>query len=183
MDWTSAVVSIGGLFVAALSLWLSYKDRTSVHREILYKKQIEAYTALINTLHPWHERWTWFSISLLTNRSREDHEWYSKELDELRKLGREFYTEYQKWALFLPATFHDEISKFYKVIGNISKLETNDVVSQDVIKLIDIDYYQTEELSSAYGRIIAAARRGLGIEPLSKEILKLIGDGERDGNG
>jgi hypothetical protein len=31
------------------------------------------------------------------------------------------------------------------------------------------------ELAKAYGQVIAAARTGLGIEPLSDDILKLVG--------
>jgi hypothetical protein len=171
MDWTSAVVGIGGLLVAALSLWLSYKDRRSVHRELLYQKQVEAYTAVINALNPLYDACIYF-IMTKASRLRLDNETRPQLRSETTQLGRQFHIEHQKWALFLPTVVHDEISGFFKVLNAISAPE--DVVSHYPRELVYSEDPH-KELAKAYGRVIAAARSGLGIEPLSEDILKLVG--------
>jgi hypothetical protein len=171
MEWTSAVVGIGGLLVAALSLWLSYKDRRSTHRELLYQKQIEAYTAVINVLNPLYDACIYF-IMTKASRLRLDSETRPQLRLETTEAGRQFHVEYQKWALFLPSVVHDEISGFFKVLNAISA--PDDVASHHPRELVYSDDPHME-LAKAYGQVIAAARTGLGIEPLSDDILKLVG--------
>jgi hypothetical protein len=67
----------------------------------------------------------------------------------------------------------ERISSFTKVLGAISA--PDQIANQYPTELVN----STDpgmELGKAYSNVVAAARHGLGVEPLSKELLKLIGE-------
>ncbi len=51
MDW-SALVSLVAVAVAGLSVWLSYRERTSAHRQFVYQKQADAYREMLHAFNP-----------------------------------------------------------------------------------------------------------------------------------
>src|SRR6266496_2140659 len=55
VEWSSALVGIGGLVVAGLSLYYGYKARTSPYRERLYDRRLDAYGEMIRRLGELHD--------------------------------------------------------------------------------------------------------------------------------
>ena len=49
-DWASLIVGLGGLAVAIITIYLSYKERTSSYRKRLYSRQLEVYAEVMNHL-------------------------------------------------------------------------------------------------------------------------------------
>lgn len=176
MDLPSAIAALGGLFVAALSLWLSYKSRSAPHRELFYQKQVDAYVAVINALNPFHNACQDFIVLngfRLNNESRIKFR-LAISRGEISAFYRDFHLQHQKCALFLPSYMHEQISAFTKVLSAISVPdEFANQYPPDLVYSKDPGM----ELAKAYSNVVSAARRGLGVEPLSKEILTLIGEG------
>ncbi|HEV2862051.1 MAG TPA: hypothetical protein VGX48_13665 [Pyrinomonadaceae bacterium] len=175
MDLPSAIAAMGGLMVAALSLWLNYKSRSSVHREYFYQKQIDAFVAIMNALNPLHNACQDF---IVLNGFRLNSETRLKfrlaiSRGELSAFYREFSLQHQTWALFLPSYMQEQISGFIKTLSAISA--PDDVANQYPPNLVN-SKDPGLELSKAYSGVVSAARRGLGVEPLSQEILKLLGE-------
>jgi hypothetical protein len=55
MDWESAAIALTGLAVAALSLFLTYRERVAGLRGALYSKQIDVYGEVLDALSDLHE--------------------------------------------------------------------------------------------------------------------------------
>jgi|SRR5215213_1843837 len=175
MDLPSAIVGVGGLMVAALSVWLNYKSRSSVHREYLYQKQTDAYVALMNALNPLHNQCQHF---IALNKFRLNSETrlqfrLAMSRGEISEFYKEFSLQHQRGALFLPSYVQEEISAFVRVLNAVSA--PDDIANQYPHELVNSND-PGMELSKAYSRVVSATRRGLGVEPLSSEILKLIGE-------
>jgi hypothetical protein len=174
MNWPSAIAAIGGFLVAALSLWLNYKSRISAHRELIYSKQVEAYVAVVNAIRPLYNECSDFIVLQGFRLNSETRLKLRMEIStgSISEAYRNFYNEHQKWILFLPSYVENEILSFTKVLSAISVPE--DIAQQYPMELVHSSDPQGE-LSKAYSRVIAAARRGLGVEPLSEEFLKMLG--------
>ena len=179
MEWPSTIAALGGLIIAAFSLWLNYKSRVSSHRELFYEKQIEAFVAVMNALNPLYNACQDFIV--LNGFRLNSHTRLEFRLamgnGDISGIRREFYQQHQKWGLFLPAYMEDQISHFIKVLNAISA--PDDIANQYPPELVN-SRDPGLELSKAYSDVISAARRGLGVEPLSKEILKLMGESTLD---
>jgi len=163
------------IMVAALSLWLNYKSRSSVHREYFYQKQIDAFVALMNALNPLHNACQDF-IALNGFRLNSDTRLQFRlamSRGGISEFYREFSLQHQKWALFLPSYMQEEISAFIKTLSAVSA--PDDIANQYSPNLVN-SKDPALELSKAYSGVVSAARRGLGVEPLSQEILKLLGE-------
>src|ERR1700682_6328571 len=100
MDLPSAAVGIGGLFVAALSLLLTYKSRSAAHRELLYTKQVEAYSAVIDALLVL-EKDSMSFISEHGNRPNWDNQTLQEFRDTFRKVYYNAVDTVSKQSLFL----------------------------------------------------------------------------------
>lgn len=179
MDWSSLVSGVGGFLLGALSLWFAYKTRGSFHREFLYQKQVEAYAAVTNALDTLYDACLDF---ITVHGLKLDNQTRPKLRKATVEVRMKFHKEHRKWALFLPSFMHDEIASFIKVLNAISA--PMEVVSQYPKELVYSKDPQMD-LSRAYSRVVAAARRGLGTESLSKEILRVVGEttppiGERE---
>src|SRR5258708_5273315 len=91
---------------------------------------------------------------------------------EISAAYQEFHLQHQTWALFLPTSMHETISSFTNVLAAISA--PDEIAQQYQMELVN-SRDPGKELGTAYSSVVSAARRGLGVEPLSQEILKLIG--------
>ena len=99
MNVGSLVVNVGSLAVAFLSVYLSYKSRTSSYRELLYSKQLEGYVVVVDALQKVNET----ALNFIGQKN-----W---RLDEVSRPGLRqavlnhilaFQTVQQSWAIFLP---------------------------------------------------------------------------------
>lgn len=175
MNWSSAVTAIGGLLVAAFSLWLNYRSRSSSHRAFFYQKQVEAFVTVLNALYHLHQACQHFTALQSFHLNSETRMQFrvAQSRGDISQFYREFQLQHQQCTLFLPSYMHTEISAYIKVLSAISA--PDEIANQYDYELVN-SRDPSMDLSKAYSRVVAAARRGLGVEPLSEEILKLIGE-------
>ena len=153
MDWGSFIIGIGGIVIAGLSVYLSYKAKIHPYREMLYSKQLEGYTEVIDALN------SFFSdMYPFANKELPD-----KELLELREKALKsmvaFNSKYQRWSVFFPEKADKAFSDFV-------------LLSETV--LLRGHAVDMSELEKAYDEAIQASRDSLGTDPLSQGILDLI---------
>lgn len=174
MDWGSLIIGFGGLVVAGLSVYLLYKARASPYREKLYSKQLERYAEVVDALSEFYETAQSFIIKahITAQGCRLDDN--TRPALRLKTIDKHqaFARKYQKCAIFLPREMNDALSAFLKLFNGISAPPE---VAQQYPKEIVNAYDPGGLLGDAYTKVIEAARKGLGTEPLSQETLKLIG--------
>jgi hypothetical protein len=172
MDCGSSLVGLGGLLVAAWSLYLSYKSRTSPYREMLYSRQLEGYKELIDKV---------VDVFDAAGAFLAEHGW---RLDDATRLEfakgvdaqvNSLYLEQQRHVVFMPKRVIDEISRFLNVLLALSASKEKAAKYPREIVYAD-DHGKV--LQEAFEKVIEAARAGLGTEPLSQETLKVIGRGQ-----
>jgi hypothetical protein len=172
MDWGSFTLGAGGLLIGALSLFLNYKSRSSAHREFLYQKQVEAYNKIFNSIHPFYNSCLVFIFQCnfkLDNTTRPQLR------EETAREYEKFISDYRAFSLFLSKPVHAEINNFIKVFNAISSPNENSkLYPKELINSQDPQM----DLSKAYSSITSKMRESLGIEPLSEDILKVVGGRE-----
>jgi hypothetical protein len=171
MDCGSTLVGLGGLFVAAWSLYLSYKSRASAYRELLYRKQFDGYTELV-------ERLT--SVYGAAAQFLADHEWRLDDTTrpqfaaQIDPQVRALYLKAYGYAVFMPKRVTDEVFRFLNVLLALSA--SKEAAARYPKEIVYADNHG-DVLQQAFEKVIEAARAGLGTEPLSQETLKMIGGG------
>ncbi len=168
MDLGGFIIGFGGLVVASLSIYLSYKARTSPYREMLYSKQLEGYTEVVYTL-------TDFYIAAQSFIAAHGHRLDDSTRPMLRlqtiNKNQVFHYKHQKWAIFLPKEMNDRLSAFVKLFNGVSAPpEAVQQYPKEIVNASDPGGL----LGDAFIKVIETVRKGLGTEPLSQETLKLI---------
>jgi hypothetical protein len=170
MDSGSWIIGFGGLVVAGLSVYLSYKAKTSPYREVLYSKQLDGYAEVVDALTDFYIAAQSFIAAQgcrLDNNSRP-----TLRLQTMDK-AQVFHHKHQKWAIFLPKEMNEKLSAFVKLFNGISA--PAEVAKQYPSEIV----YANDPgglLGNAYIKVIESARKSLGTEALSQETLKLIGE-------
>lgn len=161
--------------VAALSLWLNYKDRSSPHREFLYEKQMDAYDVVLEALGRVVQPCLDFLHShgyKLTPDTRAEMR------NLLEKHYRSDFFEIKGWT-FLPTEVIHEIGRVFVILYSITapdaqahKWPPEFVQSKNPYGL----------LMDAKNRVYNVVAQAAGIGPLSAEIRKVTGVRERERN-
>lgn len=170
MDWKLFVIQFGVLVVAGLSIYLSFKSRTSPYREMLYSKQLEGFAEVVGLLTEFYV--TAQSFIAAKGCQLDDNTRPKLRLQTIDK-NLAFHRGYQKWAIFLPKEMNDRLLAFVELFNGISALPE---VAHQYPKEIVYANDPGGLLGDAYTKVVEAARKGLGTEPLSRETLKLIGE-------
>lgn len=169
MDWGSVVIGVGGLVVAGLSVYLSYRSRTSPYREMIYSKQVEGYAEVMDALTTFYNAVQFF-IARQGGRLSEDARLALR--SQTAELNDAYHRKHQKWAVFFPEKMNDSLSAFWMLFNGIS-------APPEVAQQYSADTAHANDpgglLGDAYTKVFQAAREGLGTEPLSEETLKIIG--------
>jgi hypothetical protein len=168
MDWKAFFISLGGLIVAALSLFFTYKSRTALYRDKLYTKQIDGYTEIMKVLS---ELFADTLVYVTVHHPLNDEQRAALRTQTVGKYNLLMQTN-QKWSIFLPKEFEEQVGNFIKVFLGISAF--GDYVSGYPSEITGSSD-PGKLLAGAYQKVIAAARKGIGTEPLSQETLKLLG--------
>jgi hypothetical protein len=173
MDWASASIGLGGLLVAGLSVWLTHRERSSPYRHRLYNLQLDGLHEILPALDEWHR----VSQSFILEQPR------LRLNDETRPILRErtqeamldYYRHLRKWQVFLPATLGEALGNFQGTFNAISAIP-------GFTKGYDPELVNTADpgmaLAVAFQNVTRAARQIVGVEPLSQETLRLIGQPE-----
>lgn len=117
MEWGSTVVAVGALAVAALSLWLTYRERVAGLRGALYAKQIDVYGLVLDALREVHEVTLAFTTQkgfVLDGRSRTELREATQ--PQIAKLSQVFVRN----AVFLPNAVGDALLEYRKTFAAIS---------------------------------------------------------------
>ncbi len=169
MDWGPFIIGFGGLVVAGLSIYLSYRARTSPYRRMLYSKQLEGYAEVVDALTEFYITAQSFIVAQgcqLDHKTRP-----TLRLQSIDK-NQAFHRKHQKWVIFLPREMNDALSAFVKLFNGIS-------APPDIVRQYSRETVNSNDpggvLGDAYTKVIEVARKGVGTEPLSQETLKLIG--------
>lgn len=174
VEWLAALVSVGSLGVAGLSVWLAMRNRGAAHRQHLYEKQVDAFDEVHIALNALAQACQGFigdrgfrldSVSRVELRVELSQ---GSMADAYHNFGRVC----RRWALFLPASAQAAIADFNKVLMGISA--PDEVAHQYPQSVVHSDDPQMI-LSDAQGRVTAALRDSLGVDPLSDEIMQLVG--------
>jgi hypothetical protein len=164
MDWAGAAVGLGGLGIAALTLWLTSRERTKWYRERLYDKRFEACLAICQAAAEL-EYGLWWGVA----RSA-DAEFDKQDSDPNRwhrvggPRGRLIDLE-QTWRLVLSENMSRALAELLEAATAVGKTNDN---SAATLALLD-------RLEAAGKDLFQATRADLGIDRLSDETLKLIG--------
>jgi hypothetical protein len=159
--------------IAAFSLWLNYKDRSSPHRQSLYEKQLETYEVVAERLGRMVQPCLDFIAShnyKLTSGMRAEMR------DLFLKHFRSDFFEIRGYV-FLPNEVTEAINQVLVILYSItapddqaSKWPAEFVQSKNPYRL----------LNNAENSVYRAIRKAAGIEPLSTEIRKVTGAQERE---
>jgi hypothetical protein len=166
MDWISGLIGLGGLFVAALSLWLNYRDRSAMHRQIIYQKQIDAYSEII------------ISLIQFFNKALEfmppSYKYFGDEAGKLLETMvfeefTQFKTAFAKNMMFISEDVAMKILNFYALWKYfISPTKNPDHPYKDHLT------EPVSDLSSAFSEVVWEIRKAIGTGKLTKEILNII---------
>jgi hypothetical protein len=170
MDWGSFSLGLGGLSVGALSLWLNYRERTQKLREALYAKHAEAFAEIMPRLADVHMQAQSFIImqgGILNDATRPEMR------RNIVKVTGLYQAALQRWYIFLPDAVISQLEMFQKVLNGISSPDpTSTLYPPEHIYSKDPGLL----LGKAYTAVIAAMRKSLGVEQLTAQTLKLIGE-------
>ena len=175
MDATAVLVSCGGLLVAAFSVWLSYKNRGATHRDKLYERQMDGYVVVLKALNELYGGCQRFVVE---NGFRLDDAGRVKfrlamSRGELAPAYRKLAQVHQDWILFLPPELGEAITKFNRVLMALSaEPQVSKQYPDGLVYSSDPGW----DISVAYQEVVRAARRAIGVEPLSAEILRVVGE-------
>lgn len=170
MDWASASIGLGGLALAALTVYLDYRKRIAPYRELLYAKQIEGYAQVVQALNDWFD---WSQGYIAAHGCRLNDSTRVELRKETVDQNVAFHAVYRRWALYLPKDVDMRISAFVGVFNAISsprevahQYPAHEVYSEDPGML----------LAEAYSSLFQSMRKSMGTEPLSRETLKIVGE-------
>lgn len=172
MERGSTVVAVGALAVAALSLWLTYRERVAGLRGALYAKQIDVYGLVLDALREVHEVTLAFTTQkgfVLDGRSRTELREATQ--PQIAKLSQVFVRN----AVFLPNAVGDALLDYRKTFAAISA--PAEVESQYPKELVHSD--DQMELSKAFVRVWERWRSSLARSHLAEQTLRLLGAAQR----
>lgn len=180
MGWTpeliislvTAATGFVGAFAAAIAIWMTRQERVAAHRQLLYQKQFEAYSAILDSVNALYVACLYFIVErdpvphCLDGEERL--QLHRAVFDETMQLSAEFH----KWMLFLPAIVQDKVTEFLSVFDAISASDDDASLYPSAIVYADDPHMK---LYDAYRIAIAAARQALGVDPLSEDTMRLVG--------
>ncbi len=157
-DIASIIIGVGGLLVAAWSLWISRRGQTGGYREAVFAKQMEAIGAVYEALGPLHSHLT----TLIMATQQPDPVNVSPEFKQQVQAEREqFSAVLDKYSWILPD----------QIIGDLAPILI--VINKPELKYKDIDWMNFSVLLQGS---ILAARGILGVDILQWSSASVIGN-------
>jgi hypothetical protein len=164
MDSTT-IVSLGALAVAALSLWLTYRERAAGLRGALYAKQVEAYGRVLEALAERH------AVAIDFMRGKDfplDRESRVELLDTAQLEIARFARVFTETVIFLPENVANAIGEYKKTFNAITIPPGRRSLFEDVAD-------PQMELTTVFERVWRVMRHQLGTEALSVQTVKAVG--------
>lgn len=163
-----AGILVSGM-ISGLALWLTFRERRSSYRQMLYSKQIEGYAELLEAVHRLRKAAYDFCFTLKMN-------WDDEEIQEadnkLRAVRNQFKTIHEKWVVFLPTKIQTRLDAFDYAIFRLPDYWS---LEKDERGKPILEQEKINKIRETYIPLIEAIRESLGTDPLSHETLNLIG--------
>ena len=170
MDIKSFVIALGGLiltsislcitlfltFLTGISIYLTYRARTSPYREALYSKQLDGYVEVYKIINNAYRD----AIDFVRAKGEKTIKGKKLHLQIVEKIIA-LYDKYFDWIGILPEEVIELISSFAEEFREI----LNTAVDSDT----------ETRFTSAYLIIINEMREIIGTDPLIKETISIIG--------
>ena len=175
MDLGSIAIGIGGLLVAAFSVYLTYRGRASPYQGKLYSKQLSGLAEVFHAVTALYDA-AQHSIVELGLSSRKslclDDETRPQLRLRTQQQRQALHNKWEEWAIFLPNEINEALNSFIDLLNGIS-------VHPTVAWQYPAHFVNAEDpgglLQTVYENVVRKARKCLGTEPLSQQTLKLIG--------
>ncbi len=156
----ASLIGLGGVIVAGLSVWLSYKWRNAVMRDKLFEKQIEVISKMMDLI----SRLVLDATALFDLKDKEKVKEYRKGMQD----RDESHLNMLQCTYFQAETFlpKEIMEKTYDLMIELT----------GVLSLYDIDANLPEENNciNQYWALINSIRNEYKIEKLTKEFQKLL---------
>ncbi len=175
----SALLGLGGLAVAALSLWLSYRLRSSRFQEVLYGRRVEAAIELAQGLGALHtSAQAYIHQNLPQQRTTKKEPWFSEAermglRNHLLEEDVRFFQVWQKWSVILPDVVGQKIKAYVMTLNGISAPQGSKLYPMELVNASDPGMV----LGDAYLETLQSLRSSLAIAPLEKGIAALLKSG------
>jgi hypothetical protein len=176
-DW----VGVGGIAIAALTIWLSFRERRKTYRERLYDRQLDAAAAVFDAITE-YQRTLLMGLAneainkVLVSKGQPEtsDRWKpaDKQLQSVGLAGR-------RGELYLPERSLAALTAYTTAASKVRGLQYPAIaVAPELIAKLpgpDTSKEAQSQLDAAYRALIQALRHDLGVERLSAESLRLFG--------
>lgn len=176
MDWAGASVGLGGLSVAALTLFLAYRERTKWYRERLYDKQLEAFLAICRAAGKVQSSIYLAIVSTTVARRREADPEPEPWLAVQSAHHALKWLQYD-WALILPKATSEALAEYSSHVSKVTGLRWADPDFPGPPDLHASDP-AIKKLEACHRDLLRALRSDLHTDQLSAETVRLIGDSQ-----
>ncbi len=161
MDW-SALVSLVAVAVTGLSVWIGYRERASVHRQLVYEKQVESCSLVARAMWDLVAK----TIDVLDGAPDILTDENSKRLrEETERDKATAAATYYEHLTFLPAKLTDSFLELLLIWDRAAHPEQFEAERRNPRNFMLL----------AYLNAVSDARNALGIDPLSNEISRIVG--------
>lgn len=167
MDTSALLISLGGLLLAGITVYLSYltqkREKTSSYRQVLYTKQIEGCKLIIDKAD---------QLFLILDGTNAPH--YT--VDEGLRIIDELSRLYRSWFIYFPDSLNEALQSFAIELREIlNKLEVRISNNSENVSIKTSIILAREEYLNHYKTLIDAVRNMIGTDQLSTENLRMIG--------
>ncbi len=176
MDWAGVVVGLGGLGVAALTLWLTYRERTKWYRERVYDQQLDACLAICRVSAEVNAG-VWSAAFQAALARTAKTEIPTDRWAHMDKHSARLVTLQRRWAPILPDATSAALISFQNATSHFRGMHD---LAPIAFPEPDSDESQGSmtEVDSNFAALLQAARTDLGVKRLSDETLRLIGNNQ-----
>ena len=157
MDWLSGAVGLGGVVVAMLALWLTYRSRLSPYQQQLYERQLDAATEVLQALGRYHDE----GLSMVDNGPSG----FPIGADggvSLAEARTQFFRTYRRWNVVIPQPVTGAVTVYLQTIERVLAAAHKGEVPAG------------EQLATAYATVLGVAQRELRVRTLSDKTLSSI---------
>lgn len=166
LDWT-AIVSLGGLAVAALVLILNYNLRKVPFQQALHTKQIDTALEMMTKLRVFQD--AFFGVIHPARRGVGEQN-LSIIRQETGCLITRLLYDLERFSILLPSPLMESLGRYARVVMDLQRPEEGFAARLSAFRAPE-----DMSLVAAFRDVAETARKELRVEPLTEETRKLIG--------
>ena len=168
----TSAVGLMGASVAGLSVYLTYKSRHNLLRQLVYGRQMDAYFDITESMSALYTAAQ--NVFAVTNPWRAGEDARAKVRAELRQEHEKFTGTVNRSLIVLPAKLKAAVDQFNEtLLATCAPADDRPAPRGDTPPAAD----PAQELAKAYERALNSIRHHLAIESLTTGMLKEMGVG------